>query len=126
MKKTVAAVLLIALFALFVPSEARADEMDNDMLTVLKSSFYGGVTGALIGTAFMALRDKPSDHTEDIRIGAGIGVIVGAVYGIAKTTRAFAEIQDGQVIIQAPTLQFDIDPETHDLKGSVDLLKIPF
>jgi hypothetical protein len=97
------------------------------MLTVLKSSFYGGLTGALIGTAFLAFRDKPSDHLKDIRVGAGVGVIIGTAYGLLKTTgTAFVEVQDGQITVQAPSFQLGIDPETKDLTGSVDLLKIPF
>jgi len=126
MKKIVASLLLISVITIFLPAKVQAVESDNDMLTVLKSSFYGGLTGALIGTAFLAFRDKPSDHLKDIRVGAGVGVILGTAYGLAKTTGAFVEIQDGHVTVQAPTLQFDIDPDTKGLRGSVELLKIPF
>ena len=97
------------------------------MLTVLKSSFYGGLIGVLIGSAFLAFRDKPGDHLKDIRVGAGVGVIIGTVYGLLKTTgTAFVEVQDGHLSVQAPSFQLRIDPETKDLIGSVDLLKIPF
>jgi len=127
MKKITVVLLLITLSTVFFPASARAERQDNDMLTVLKSSFYGGLTGALIGTAFLAFRDKPGDHLKDIRVGAGVGVIIGTVYGLLKTTgTAFVEVQDGHVTVQAPSFQLGIDPETKDLIGSVDLLKIPF
>ncbi len=126
MKQLIAGFLLIIMMTLLLPQKARADETDNDMLTVLKSSFYGGLTGALIGTAFLAFRDKPGDNVKDIRVGAGVGVIIGTLYGLAKTTQAFVEIEDGKLTVQAPSLQFNIDPETKALGGSVDLLSIPF
>lgn len=127
MKKILAGLLLISLSTVFLPVKARAEGQDNDMLTVLKSSFYGGLTGALIGTAFLAFRDKPGDHLKDIRVGAGVGVIIGTIYGLAKTTGvAFVQIQDGHVTVQAPPLQFTIDPETKGLFGSLNLLKISF
>ncbi|VAX33302.1 hypothetical protein MNBD_NITROSPIRAE01-2306 [hydrothermal vent metagenome] len=127
MKKMTIVLLLITLSTIFFPPSARAQQQDNDMLTVLKSSFYGGLTGALIGTAFLAFREKPGDHLKDIRVGAGVGVIIGTVYGLFKTTgTAFVEVQDGYLTVQAPSFQIGIDPETKGLIGSVDLLKIPF
>ncbi len=126
MKKYVAIFLMFAMITLCLPIKAEAAQQDNDMLVVLKSSFYGGLTGALIGTAILAFRDKPSDHTEDIQIGAGVGIIVGTLYGLAKTTQAFVQVEDGNLTVQMPTFRFDVDQDTHDLRGSVDLLKIPF
>lgn len=127
MKKVIVGLLLITLSTVLLPTKVRAQQRDNDMLTVLKSSFYGGLTGALIGTAFLAFREKPGDHLKDIRVGAGVGVIIGTVYGLLKTTgTAFVEVQDGHLTVQAPSFQIGIDPETKSLIGSVDLLKIPF
>lgn len=127
MKNIVVGLLLITLGTVLFPTKIHAKSQNNDMLTVLESSFYGGLTGALIGTAFLAFRDKPSDHLKDIRVGAGLGVLIGTVYGLLKTTgAAFVEVQDGQVTVQAPSFRLGIDPATKGLTGSVDLLKIPF
>ncbi len=126
MKKFVVLLLMITLITATVQQTAHATEQDNDMLMVLKSGFYGGLTGALIGTAFLAFRDKPSDHTDDIRIGAGVGVIVGTLYGFAKTTQAFVQVHDNRITFHLPAINIAVDPETQALQGSVNLLNIPF
>ncbi len=124
MKNAVAVLLIVAAALTFLPAQASARR--NDLVEVLESSFYGGLTGTLIGGAFLAFRDKPSDHLSDLRIGAGVGVILGTIYGIAKTTsRSFAEIDNGQFTFHVPTLQFDLDPYDHSVRGSIDLLRIP-
>jgi len=125
MRNAVAVLLLVAVAISLCPAPAEARQ--NEVVYVLQSSFYGGLTGTLIGGAILAFRDKPSDHLSDLRIGAGVGVILGAIYGIAKTTsRSFAEIENGKVTFQIPTLQWDIDQYDRSVRGSVDLLRIPF
>lgn len=124
MKRIVVVVLLISMMFMMVPGMAKAYE--NDVQEVLKSSFYGGLTGALIGAAFLAFRDKPGDHLKDISVGAGVGVILGTLYGIGKTTQAFAEVKEGTVTFHFPSLQFDVDAKNHSVRGSVDLFHVPF
>ena len=124
MKQTVVVVLLISMILMMAPGKAKAYE--NDVQEVLKSSFYGGLTGALIGAAFLAFRDKPGDHLQDISVGAGVGVILGTIYGIGKTTQAFAEVKEGSVAFHFPTLQLDVDKRNRSVRGLVDLIHVPF
>lgn len=124
MKKAVVVMLLAFLVVTLAPPQAEAQR--NNMREVLESSFYGGLTGALIGGAFLALRDKPGDHLKDLRIGAAAGVIVGTIYGLVKTTRAFAEYNNGEFAFSIPTIQFDVDRNDKTLRGSLELIQIPF
>lgn len=125
MKHAVVVVLLVAMILTFLPKQALAQE--NDIIEVLESSFYGGLTGTLIGAAFLAFRDKPSDHLKDLRVGAGVGVILGTVYGITKTTsKALAEVDNGKLTFHFPALQFKVDTYDDSLRGSVDLFRLPF
>ncbi|MBN4054112.1 hypothetical protein JYT87_00215 [Nitrospira defluvii] len=125
MKHTVVIALLAATILTFLPNQVKSQE--NDIIEVLESSFYGGLTGTLIGAAFLAFRDKPSDHLKDLRVGAGMGVILGTIYGITKTTsRALAEVDNGKLTFHVPTLQLSIDPNNHALRASANLLRLPF
>ncbi len=125
MKKITAGLLLMTTLFFFLPRDVNAAERNDGMREVLRSSVYGGLTGALIGTAFLAFREKPSDHLKDIRVGAGIGIIIGTLYGLAKTT-SLVEIKKGTVTVQMPSLRINVDQDTDSLRGSIDLLKIPF
>lgn len=125
MKNLVVILLLTVMASVVIPTQVQARNSGGTR-EVLENSFYGGLTGALIGAAFLAFRDKPSDHYEDFRIGAAVGVIVGTLYGLARTTQAFAEYNNGSVAFHIPTLQFDVDSENKAVTGSVDLLRIPF
>ncbi len=124
MKKLTIVVLLVTMVLVLAPAQVKAQQ--NAMKEVLETSFYGGLTGTLIGAAFLAFRDKPGDHLDDLRIGAAAGVIFGALYGIAKTTKAFAQIDDGRFTFHVPTIQFDVDRRDKSLRGSLELLQIPF
>jgi hypothetical protein len=81
---------------------------ENAFQEVFMDAFYGGAAGALVGSAFMAFTKKPADHLEDLGFGAGIGILAGATYGIAKTTRSLAEIDNGRVRIAMPTIIPDL------------------
>ncbi len=124
MKKSAIVLLLVTMVLSLVPAQVKAQQ--NSMKEVLEASFYGGLTGTLIGGAFLAFRDKPSDHLKDLRVGAASGVILGAIYGVAKTTKAFAEVNDGKFTFHIPTIQFDVDRSDKTIRGSLELLQIPF
>ena len=47
---------------------------------------------------------SPSDHVDYIAFGGAGGVLVGAAYGLAKTTRSLAEYENGKVKFALPTV----------------------
>jgi len=127
MKKAVGTILLLILLVSLVPGVAEA-RRENAMEEVLIDGFYGGLAGALVGAAFMAFKENPGDHLNDIAIGAAVGVIAGTLYGIGRAARAFAEVEDGKLTVQMPTLRFDLEPAGKGLqpRWSADLLRIDF
>lgn len=52
----------------------------------------------------MVFKTKPLDHLDYIAYGAASGVLVGTAYGLAKSARAFAEVENGRVKIALPTV----------------------
>lgn len=127
MKRAIGTVLLLLMLVSLVPGVAHA-RRDNAMEEVLIDGFYGGLAGALVGAAFMAFKENPGDHLDDIAIGAGVGVIAGTLYGIGRAARAFAEIEDGRLTVQAPTLRFDLEPVGNGFhpRWSADLIRVDF
>ena len=81
---------------------------DNVFKEVFQDAFYGGAAGALVGAAFMAFTRKPADHLENMGIGAGVGILAGATYGVTKSARSLAEINNGRVRIAIPTIIPDL------------------
>jgi hypothetical protein len=86
------------------PNVARAQ--DDALVGVLVDGFYGGLIGALVGTAVMALTSHPNDHLSYITSGAGIGAIGGTLYGLYglsnRSSRAFVDIDRGRVAWRVP------------------------
>ena len=124
MKQIVVAMLLASMLSLLIP--VRAGAYENGVQEVLTDGFYGGLAGTLIGAAFLAFRDKPSDHLKDLRVGAGAGVILGTLYGLGKVTGAIAEVKNGAVVWHMPALKLQADSAGKGILGSVDLLHVPF
>ena len=77
---------------------------DDTIREAFSDAFYGAGIGALIGGALMVFTKTPSDHYNYIVYGAATGVIVGTTYGMAKSARAFAEVENGRVKIALPTI----------------------
>ena len=109
MRKMVILLLLIGLMGWTSPKEAIGAEASFE--TVLKDGFYGGLAGALVGTATLAFTDDPGDHLDRIAYGAAIGVIVGTVVGIVQTSKSLVELENGRVMVGLPV------PETHIASG---------
>src|SRR4030067_2343777 len=80
MKKISLIFLAIAFFA-SVSSAAAEDVMQR----TLRDSLYGGLIGALLGTAVMFLTDDPGDNIEYIPTGAAVGILAGAAYGMGRS-----------------------------------------
>lgn len=94
--------VVICLSLLSAASSAHA--ADSTLREVFEDAFYGAGIGALVGGAILAFAKKPADHLDYIAYGAATGVLAGTAYGLAKTTRALAEIDNGRVRIAVPTI----------------------
>lgn len=81
---------------------------DNTFREIFQDAFYGGAVGSLVGAAFMAFTRKPVNHLENIGYGAAVGILVGTTYGVSKTARSLAEIDNGRVKIAMPTIIPDL------------------
>jgi len=86
---------------------------DSAFKEVFEDSFYGGLTGVLVGAAVMAFTSKPGDHLEYLGVGGAVGVLGGATYGVVKTTRSLAAVEDGKVKFAMPT----VIPNIQDASG---------
>jgi len=126
-KKTMA-IFLIFTFFIFSGRAIAADAME----VTLKDTAYGGIIGALIGSAFVLLADKPGDHLDYIATGAGVGMIAGAVYGFttASTSKSFGEIENGKFSMHVPTIKVstarDKTVNTKEVVNSVGLFAYKF
>ena len=129
MFKRVLTVLLVVTLLSF----SRAAFAEDLMSVTLRDALYGGVIGALLGTAVLLLTDEPEDHLDYIPAGAGVGILVGAAYGIASTgpVGAVAEVdENGRFAFNLPQLTsdsfYDKITDTWELIGRVDLLRLRF
>ncbi len=100
LKKLIAVMTLVSLLST-VSSAFAADDTIREVFT---DAFYGAGIGALVGGALMIFASHPTDHYNNIAYGAATGVIAGTAYGLAKSARAFAEVENGRVKIAIPTL----------------------
>jgi uncharacterized membrane protein YebE (DUF533 family) len=103
-KKIIALITLVSI--LTASTSAFAD--DNAFRDTFESAFYGAAVGALVGAALLAFTKKPVDHLDYMGMGAAAGVLAGAAYGVAKSTRALASIDNGSVRIAMPTIIPDL------------------
>jgi hypothetical protein len=72
---------------------------------IFTDSFYGGLSGTLVGAAAMAFAKRPGDHLDYMAYGAATGVLVGTAYGLGK---AVVEMEHGRVTWSVPTVIPDI------------------
>jgi hypothetical protein len=98
--KLVAVMMLVSLLS----TASSAFASDDTLREVFTDSFYGAAIGGLVGGAIMVFRTKPLDHLNFIAYGAASGVLVGTAYGLAKSARAFAQVENGNVKIAFPTV----------------------
>lgn len=106
MKRIVHLITLLTLISNFSVTTSFAS--DNAFKEVFQDALYGGAAGALVGAAFTAFTKKPADHLENVGYGAAVGILAGATYGVAKSTRSLAEIDNGRVRIAMPTIIPDL------------------
>lgn len=118
--------LILCLFS------GRALAAESSLEGTFKDTVYGGIIGALVGSAFVLLSDHPSDHLEYIPTGAAVGLLAGAVYGLATSTtvRSFGEVENGKFTLNVPTIKqsasYDRNTFRREVIDSVDLFKVKF
>lgn len=98
--KLIAAMTIASLLSVATSAFAADDALKE----VFTDSFYGAAIGGLVGGALMVFKSKPLDHLEFIAYGAASGVLAGTAYGLVKSARAFAEVENGRVRIALPTI----------------------
>lgn len=107
-RRLVAVMTLVSLLSMTTSAFAS----DNTIKEVFTDAFYGAAIGGLVGGAFMVFQDKPFDHANYIAYGAATGVLIGTAYGLAKSARAFAEVENGKVKVAFPTIVPELMPST--------------
>lgn len=125
--KIIACITLVAMFG--VSSTAFAVD-ENAFRETFTSALYGGAVGALVGAALMVFTNKPADNLNYMGFGAAAGVLAGTAYGVAKSSRSFASIENGLFKIAMPTIIPDLteSPATKQMIVSfrADLLRGTF
>jgi len=121
MKKTIQAMSIATMLA-FAPAQASAG--DYEVANVMDDALYGAGIGALVGLGLMLVSDAPTDNWSYLTQGAGYGIIAGAVYGVVRSTRAFAQVEDGKINLGMPSPQFALQETTAglDLMVKADLI----
>jgi len=99
-RKVIALVTMVSIFS----TASSAFAADDTIREVFTDAFYGAAIGGLVGGAIMVFKDKPLDHLNFIAYGAASGVLVGTAYGLAKSARAFAEVENGRIKVAFPTI----------------------
>ena len=100
LRKLVAVMTLVSLLS----TASSAFAADDTIREVFTDAFYGAAIGALVGGALMVFTDRPAKHFDRIAYGAASGVLIGTAYGLAKSARAFAEVENGRIKIALPTI----------------------
>lgn len=100
LRKIVAVLTLVSLLS----TASSAFAADDTIREVFTDAFYGAAIGGLVGGAIMIFTTKPLDHLNYVAYGAASGVLVGTAYGLAKSARAFAEVENGRVKVAFPTV----------------------
>ena len=126
-RKSIAVMTLVAMLGASTTAFA-VDE--NAFRETFTSAFYGLSVGALVGTALMVFTHKPADHLDYIGFGAAAGTLAGTVYGVARSSRSFASVENGKVKIAMPTIVPDLveSPATKQMNVTfrADLLRGTF
>ncbi len=129
-----ASVLLVITFFMFavLPSGARAQ--DEPLQHTLRSTLYGGVLGGLLGTAVLFLSDNQSDNLGYIPTGIGVGMLLGAAYGVATSgyfyTSAVEVDENGYTTLHLPKVDrikvYDEVTQSTEVISKVDVFKYRF
>lgn len=131
-------VMLVVIATLLAAVPARADVEvrrygeENPMLTIAKSTVWGGLAGLILGAAVaLVAEDNEDDIIKWFFVG---GVFVGfgvGVYHVAtrpKPTSSLLEIEDGGLALRMPTVHFTPESSagTNAWRASVTLFSADF
>ena len=103
MKLTARLISLITCCAMLATASS-AFAGDNAFRDVFEDAFYGGAAGALVGAALLAFTRKPANHLDYMGYGAASGVLVGSAYGLVKSARSLAQMDNGTIRFAMPTV----------------------
>lgn len=130
MKRLNKIIACLTVVAMLGTSSAAFAVDENAFRETFTSAFYGGAVGALVGAALMVFTKKPADHLDYMGFGAAAGVLAGTAYGVAKSSRSLASIENGSVKIAMPTIIPDLteSPVTKQMTVSwrADILRGTF
>lgn len=118
MIKRMAKILLTA--TLISSLAAPCSAAESAFQEAFSNAFYGGLLGGLAGTALLVFTKKPADHVNYIYYGAAGGVLVGAAYGLAKSSKSLVSIENGNVKVAMPTIKPEL--QQTDKKGGTALM----
>ncbi len=115
-------ILLVAAALAFVPAKASAG--DYEVANVMDDALYGAGVGGLVGLGLMLISTSPTSNWNYVTQGVGVGIIAGAAYGVYRSSRAFAQVEDGQINLGVPTPQFAVQdtPAGLALVAKTDLI----
>lgn len=101
--------VIVSLLASFIliSTVPAAFAADDTLKNTVNDALYGGLLGALVGTAVTLLSKKPGDHLGNIPTGAALGVLFGAAYGLATsgTVQSVGEIEGTKFTLKVPTVE---------------------
>jgi peptidoglycan/LPS O-acetylase OafA/YrhL len=106
--KQIRLIIAVTAFISFFAAASSSYADENTLREVFQDAFYGAGIGALVGGALIAFTKKPADHLNNIGYGAAVGVLAGTAFGLAKSSRALAEIDNGNIRIAVPTIVPDL------------------
>jgi uncharacterized membrane protein YebE (DUF533 family) len=106
--KQIRQIMAVMVLISIVTSTSSSCAEENTLREVFQDAFYGAGIGALVGGALMAFTKKPADHLDNIAYGAAGGILAGTAYGLAKSARALAEIDNGKIKIAVPMIVPDL------------------
>ncbi|MDQ7003485.1 MAG: hypothetical protein Q9N67_00585 [Ghiorsea sp.] len=98
--KTLKVLLATAILTL---TPAHASAGDYEVANVMDDALYGAGVGALVGLGAMLLTDQPTNNWSYVSRGLGLGIIAGAAYGMYRSSKSFAQVEDGQIHLGIPT-----------------------
>ncbi len=125
MKKTWKAIVFAALVTL---SPMQATAGDYEVQNVMDDALYGGGIGAMVGLGLMLVSDAPTSNWNYLTRGAGYGIIIGAAYGIFRSSKALAQVEDGHIQLGMPSPEFALQetPFGLDMIVKTDLIQGSF